>query len=101
MPRAAPQAGATGQRVWTTREVLALGVRTDVPQAGEILAGLCRDESYRAVKRGSFPVPVLKVGRHLVVPTAPILALLGIGPDIDGAGPHHQDRPPSPDRLTC
>ena len=69
------------RRVWTPAEVIALGVRTDVPTAGEILAGLCRDESYRSVKRGDFPVPVLKVGRHLVVPVAPILELLKIKPD--------------------
>jgi len=69
------------RRVWTPAEVIALGVRTDVPTAGEILAGLCRDEAYRSVKRGDFPVPVVKVGRHLVVPVAPILELLKIKPD--------------------
>jgi hypothetical protein len=74
------------RRVWTRAEVIALGVRTDVPTAGEILAGLCRDEAYRSVKRGDFPVPVLKVGRRLVVPVAPILELLGIKPN---------DQPPS------
>jgi hypothetical protein len=52
-----------------------------VPIAGEILAGLCKDESYRMVQRGEFPVPVVKVGKNrLVVPTAPILRLLEIGP---------------------
>jgi hypothetical protein len=73
--------GAPARRVWTPAEVIALGVRTDVPTAGEILAGLCRDEAYRSVKRGDFPVPVVKVGRHLVVPVAPILELLKIKPD--------------------
>jgi hypothetical protein len=34
------------------------------------------------VKRGKFPVPVLKVGRRLVVPVQPILELLGL----DGGG---------------
>jgi len=67
------------RRAWTPAEVIALGVRTDVPTAGEIIAGLCRDESYRMVQRGEFPVPVLKVGRRLVVPVAPIRQLLGIG----------------------
>jgi hypothetical protein len=68
-------------RVWTPDEVRALGVRTTVPIAGEILAGLCKDESYRMVQRGEFPVPVVKVGKNrLVVPTAPILRLLEIGP---------------------
>jgi len=78
--------GPPTRRVWTPAEVIALGVRTDVPTAGAILAGLCRDEAYRSVKRGDFPVPVVKVGRHLVVPVAPILELLGIKSD---------DQPPS------
>jgi hypothetical protein len=79
--------------VWTPAEVIALGVRTDVPTAGEILAGLCRDEAYRSVKRGDFPVPVLKVGRHLVVPVAPILELLGIKPaDQPPSGPATRNR---------
>jgi hypothetical protein len=86
------RAQSARRRVWTHAEVEALGVRTDVPTAGEIIAGLCRDESYRAVKRGTFPVPVIEVGRRLVVPVAPILALLGIGPDMETAGP----APPDP-----
>lgn len=72
---------------WTPEAIRALGVRTDVPTAGAILAGLCKDESYRMVKRGKFPVPVLHVGRRLVVPVQPILELLGIdpGPAVGGA----------------
>ena len=69
------------QRVWTPDAIKALGVRTTVPIAGEIIAGLCKDESYRMVARGEFPVPVIKVGKNkLVVPVAPILRLLDIGP---------------------
>jgi hypothetical protein len=60
--------------------VRALGVRTDVPTAGEIPAGLGRAEAYRAVERGTFPVPVIRVGRRLVVPVQPILDLVAIGP---------------------
>jgi hypothetical protein len=66
----------TAKPVWTEDKVRALGVRTDVPTAGEILAGLCRDEAYRMAKRGDFPVPVVRIGRRLVVPVAPILRLL-------------------------
>ena len=74
------------RRAWTPAEVIALGVRTDVPTAGEIIAGLCRDESYRMVQRGEFPVPVVRIGKNrLVVPVAPILQLLGISSsDVDG-----------------
>jgi hypothetical protein len=75
------------RRVWTPDDVKALGVRTTVPVAGEIIAGLCRDESYRAVQRGTFPVPVVKCGRRMVVPVAPILKLLGIKPDSNTADP--------------
>ncbi len=77
----------TDQRVWTSEEVRALGVKTSVPVAGEIIAGLCKDESYRAVKRGTFPVPVVQCGRRMVVPVAPILALLGIEPETNAASP--------------
>ena len=75
------------QRVWTPEEVKALGVRTTVPIAGEILAGLCKDEAYRSVKRGDFPVPVISCGRRLVVPVAPILGILGIKPEANTADP--------------
>jgi hypothetical protein len=74
--------------IWTPEAIRALGVRTDVPTAGEIIAGWHRDDSYDAVKRGEFPVPVFRCGRRLIVPVAPILELLRIGPpDMDAAGP--------------
>jgi hypothetical protein len=76
----------SGKVTWTPEAIKALGVRTDVPTAGSILAGLCRDEAYRMVKRGKFPVPVLHVGRRLVVPVQPILDLLGIESPQDGNG---------------
>lgn len=65
-------------RIWTADEVLALGVLTDVPTAGEIVAGLSRSQSYQAVKLGTFPVGVIRCGRSMTVPVAPILDLLGI-----------------------
>lgn len=70
---------------WTPEAVRALGVRTTVPIAGEIVAGLSETQAYELAKRGGFPVPVVKVGRRLVVPTAPILRLLGL--DTATAGP--------------
>jgi|HubBroStandDraft_4_1064222.scaffolds.fasta_scaffold133272_3 hypothetical protein len=86
-----------GRRVWTPEEVAALGVRTSIPIAGEILAGLCKDEAYRLHKRGEFPVPVIKIGRRYVVPVAPILRLLGIGAAEDAAdsdpGPGKDEAP--------
>lgn len=32
-------------------------------------------------------LPSIRIGRRLLVPTAPLLALLGAAPDLDGAGP--------------
>jgi hypothetical protein len=84
------------RKCWTAAQVQALGVRTDVPTAYDILTGLGRDEAYRSVKRGAFPVPVLKIGRHLVVPTAPILELLRLAPQANAAGP----APPDPATTT-
>ena len=71
---------------WTEEAIRGLGVRTDVETAGSIF-GLSRTQSYEAVKGGRFPVPVIPVGRRLVVPTAPIRQILGIGSaEKDGAG---------------
>jgi hypothetical protein len=75
---------------WTPEAIRALGVRTDVPTAGDIIAGWCKTEAYNAVKRGDFPVPVIKVGRRLVVPVASILALFRI--DLQDAAPEAVDR---------
>lgn len=65
------------RKVWTRQDVENLGVRTTVEVAGSIL-GLSRTQAYGAIERGTFPVPVIRVGRRMVVPTAPILALLGL-----------------------
>lgn len=75
---------SASKAIWTEDTIRALGVRTTVPIAGEIIAGWHRDDSYDAVKRGDFPVPVIRVGRRMVVPVAPILELLRIGPPDTG-----------------
>jgi hypothetical protein len=62
---------------WSPEAVRALGVRTDVGTAGSIL-GLSRTQSYEALKAGNFPISVIRVGRRIVVPTAPLLRLLGL-----------------------
>ena len=48
-----------------------------VPEAADVL-GVDADAAYRAVQRGEFPVPVIRVGRRLVVPAAPLRTVLGI-----------------------
>lgn len=72
---------ARRRKRWTPDQVRDLGVRTTVPIAGDVLAGLCETEAYALYRRGEFPVPVLRVGRRFVVPVAPILEALGLSAD--------------------
>ncbi|MBT8227479.1 MAG: helix-turn-helix domain-containing protein [Dactylosporangium sp.] len=64
-------------RVWTIDEIRGLGTTVNVATAGAIL-GIGRSKSYELAKNGEFPVRVLRIGRRYLVPTLPILALLGI-----------------------
>lgn len=63
------------RRAWSEEDVRALGVQTDVPTAASIL-GIGRNTAYELIRRGEFPAPVIKLGRHLIVPVAPLLQLL-------------------------
>jgi hypothetical protein len=64
------------QRV-TAEEIRSWGVSTTVENAGRCL-GLSRTQTYEALKRDDPPFPIIKVGRRIVVPVAPLLRLLGI-----------------------
>ena len=66
---------APTRRVWTLTEVEALGVTTDVVTAGQIL-GLSRNNAYTLVRRGDFPVPIIKAGSRYRIPVAALLAVL-------------------------
>lgn len=50
---------------------------TDLPVAGAFF-GMGINASYEAYHRGEFPCRVLKLGKRLRVPTADLLAALGI-----------------------
>lgn len=41
--------------------------------------GLGRNQAYEAVKRGDFPVPIIKVGNRIKVPIKPLDRLLNGG----------------------
>ena len=43
--------------------------------------GIGRTTAYRLAEHDEFPVPVLRIGRCYRVPTAPLIALLGIRPE--------------------
>ncbi len=70
----------TTRRVWTPEQVRALGVVTDLVTAGGVL-GIGRTSAHELARRGEFPVPVLRVGARYAVPTAALLALLGLAPN--------------------
>lgn len=52
------------------------------------LLGISRWAGYELVKRDEFPVQVLGLGRTIRVPTAPLLALLGLTHDGIEDGTH-------------
>lgn len=61
----------------TPDEVRALPAVTDVRTAGRAF-GLGRDTSYDLARRGELPVPVLQLGRRLVVTRSALMEALGI-----------------------
>lgn len=69
----------------STDEIRALPPVLDVPTAGRLL-GLGRSAAYDLILTGAWPTPVLRLGRRLRIPTAPLLALLGLSTDSLGRG---------------
>jgi excisionase family DNA binding protein len=57
-----------------------------VPEAGRLL-GVGRDAAYAAAERGE--LPVLRLGRRLLVPVPRLLELLGIPQTDSGPAPSH------------
>ncbi|WP_018502558.1 hypothetical protein [Parafrankia discariae] len=69
---------------WTARQLQALPVTVDVETAGSAL-GMGLWKARALIRDGQFPVPVIRHGCRYIVPTSPILALLGVEPaDVDG-----------------
>ncbi|MFG1892641.1 DNA-binding protein [Micromonospora zamorensis] len=60
----------------TADDVRAFRVTVDLPTAGRCF-GIGRDLSYSLARQGVFPVPVLRLGRRLVVTRAALLRALG------------------------
>ena len=79
-------------------EVSSLPVVLDPVTAGRML-GLGRTTTYRLLRQGSFPVPVHRTGRSWRIPSAGILAHLGLStPSTSGGcggcgarGDHHKE----------
>jgi excisionase family DNA binding protein len=97
----------------TLADAAALPATLTLPQAARLL-GIGRTHAYALAAHGEFPVPVMRLGRVVRVPTAPLLTLLGLpapsptttpdpggpvpAPDGDGAReepPAHREEPPA------
>ena len=61
----------------TREEVLALPSVVDLATAAEVL-GLSRSAAYELVRSDDWPTPVLRLGRLIRVPLAPLLVLVGL-----------------------
>lgn len=70
---------------WTAAQLRALPATTDVETAGSVL-GMGLWKARALIRDGEFPVPVIRHGSRYIIPTRPLLALLGVEPaDVDGA----------------
>lgn len=61
----------------TRDELLALPPVVDVATAAAVF-GLGRSAAYELVRTGQWPTPILRLGRHIRVPTLPLLELVGM-----------------------
>lgn len=61
----------------TVEEIQAWPVTVDIQTAGRAF-GIGRDQAYRLAREGSFPVPLLHLGRYLRVTRSSVLNALGI-----------------------
>jgi predicted DNA-binding transcriptional regulator AlpA len=76
---------------WTAERIRELGATTDLRTAGQIF-GLSANTAYELVRRGRFPVPVIRAGRQYRIPVEAILALLSL--PADPPPPTAQSPPP-------
>jgi hypothetical protein len=74
----------------TLAEIAELPAVTDLVTAGRAL-GFGRSKAYELARSGQFPCPLIRAGQTWLVPTAGLLALLGL--PLPGAGPASSDTP--------
>jgi len=74
----------------TLAEIAGLPAVTDLVTAGRAL-GLGRTKAYELTRAGQFPCPVIRAGRTWLVPTAGLLAILGL--PVPGTSPPPETGP--------
>ena len=72
----------------------------DLPTAARLL-GIGRTAAYQSVREGTWPTPIIRIGRSIRVPRQPLLALLGLSTEpagpllgVVGAGDTEEQREP-------
>jgi hypothetical protein len=81
-------------RPLTLAEIADLPAVADLVTAGRAL-GLGRTKAYELARAGQFPCPVIRAGKNWMVPTAGLLALLGLPVPVPGS-PDSAPGDPSP-----
>lgn len=66
----------------TRQELQDLPALLDVPEAGRVL-GIGRSLAYELVRAGEWPTKVLRVGRLIKIPSAPLVRLIEANEDAD------------------
>jgi predicted DNA-binding transcriptional regulator AlpA len=61
----------------TADEVRALPAVVDLPTAARAL-GVGRSAAYELVRVGAWPTPVVRLGKLIKIPSAPLVELLGL-----------------------
>ena len=61
----------------TEDEILALPTVVDVPTAAAVL-GIGRTAAYELIRTNRWPTRVLRMGKLIRIPTAPLRALVGV-----------------------
>ena len=92
--RTHPSPYATASTPLTLAEIANLPVVLDIPTTARLL-GIGRSTAYTLAAQDALPVPVLRAGQVYRIPTAPLLAVLGIttaphanhGPDTHDTAP--------------
>lgn len=66
------------RHAWTLDDVKALGLRTDLVTACQIVYGCGKNKAWEMFHAGELAFPAIKVGRRVVVPVQKLKELLGV-----------------------